>query len=160
MTAPATPAPLKPAPTHPCARCGDPVALDVGLCERCNPLGLRDSASSQVHGTVVVAVGLAIATLAILARLAVNGIGPFIAEVGVTQAAANGTAVTIDIRVRNDGRTTGSATCQVSDPLDPGLVNRLVVYSPRIAGGATASWTQEVPFGTAGRILTVTCEGP
>ena len=160
MTAPATPAPLRQAPTHPCARCGDPVALDVGLCERCNPLGLRDVASSQVHGTVVVAVGLAIATLAIIARLAVNGIGPFTVEAGMTEATANGTAVTIDIRVRNEGRTTGSATCHVSDPLDLGLVNTLVVYSPRIAGGATAAWTQEVPFGTAGRRLTVTCEGP
>src|SRR3954452_16672606 len=104
MTAPATPVapatpsqPLRPAKTHPCARCGDPVALDVGLCERCNPLGLRDAASSQVHGAVIVAVGLAIATLAIVARLAVNGIGPFTADAGMTQATASGTAVTIEI---------------------------------------------------------------
>jgi len=65
MTAPAT-TPARSTATHPCARCGAPVALDVGLCERCNPLGLKDSASSQVHGTVFLAVGLAIAGLAIV----------------------------------------------------------------------------------------------
>ena len=64
---PAQPASTAPALTHPCARCGAPVALDVGLCERCNPLGLKDSASSQVHGTVFLAVGLAIAVPTALA---------------------------------------------------------------------------------------------
>src|SRR5437763_13409884 len=75
MTAPASASPLPAGPTHPCARCGAPVAVDVGLCERCNPLGLKDSASSQVHGTVFLAVGIAIAGLAVLAHVAVAGIG-------------------------------------------------------------------------------------
>src|SRR5690242_13721639 len=81
MTRPVSPASPGPNPvpatgpaaqplTHPCARCGAPVPLDVGLCERCNPLGLKDSASSQVHGTVFVAVGLAVVVLAIVAHLA------------------------------------------------------------------------------------------
>ena len=46
----AAPAPVAPtrlptpaSPTHPCARCGAPVGPGIGLCERCNPLGLRDS---------------------------------------------------------------------------------------------------------------------
>ena len=39
--------------THACVRCGAPVAIDVGLCERCNPLGLRDSSASQVHGIAI-----------------------------------------------------------------------------------------------------------
>src|SRR4051812_36004889 len=64
-------------PTHPCARCGAPVALDVGLCDRCNPLGLKDSASSQVHGSVFLGIGIAVAVLAIGAHFAVSGIGPF-----------------------------------------------------------------------------------
>src|SRR6476660_4674384 len=85
MTQPASPATgpasaagaAQPAMTHPCARCGAPVPLDVGLCERCNPLGLKDAASSQVHGTVFVAVGLAVVGLAAAALLLVSGIGPF-----------------------------------------------------------------------------------
>ena len=157
MTAPAT-VPATPAQTHPCARCGAPVALDVGLCERCNPLGLKDSASSQVHGTVILGVGFAIAALAIAAHLAVAGIGPFKARVtAVTTGAAAGAVATIE--VRNEGRTTGSATCRVSDPRDPSLIHSTVLYSPPIGPGATITIQQEVADAGSGQ-LTVTCTGP
>jgi len=77
-TAPPPVAPgARPAPTHPCARCGDPVPIDVGLCERCNPLGLRDASSSQVHGIAIAGVIAFVILLAVVARLAVAGIGPF-----------------------------------------------------------------------------------
>ena len=164
MTAPATPArpgsptaPGAPAPTHPCARCGDPVALDVGLCERCNPLGLRDSASSQVHGTAILAVGLAIALLAIITHLSVSGIGPFNASVtGVRAGATPGTRVAT-IQVRNDGTTIGSATCRVTDPCS---VNSALLYSPRIEPGATVTFEQAITFGSLDGPLTATCRGP
>jgi hypothetical protein len=159
MTAPAT-IPARPAQTHPCARCGAPVALDVGLCERCNPLGLRDSASSQIHGTVFVAVGVAVAGLAIAAHLAVAGIGPFTARVtAMTPGASTGVFIAT-IEARNDGRSTGSATCRLTDPQDPALIHSTVVYSPRIAPGATATFDQEVTYGTVDRMLSVVCNGP
>src|SRR3954470_935726 len=101
MTAPATPAPLRQAPTHPCARCGAPVPLDVGLCERCNPLGLRDAASSQVHGTVFIAVGLAVVVLAAAALLLVSGIGPFPAQVLAIRP--SGDDLTVSLQVTNSG---------------------------------------------------------
>ena len=44
-------------PTHGCVRCGAPIPIDDGMCERCNPLGLKQPAPSQAHGTVVIAVG-------------------------------------------------------------------------------------------------------
>lgn len=167
MTAPATPATPasgptagKPAPTHGCARCGAPVPLHVGLCERCNPLGLRDSASSQVHGTVFIAVGLAVVALAIFAHLAVSGIGPFTSAVTAVRAGDTPGTVLATFSVRNDGSTAGSATCRVTDPSDDGLVQSLVVYSARIAPGATASWEQALDFGTPGRPLAITCKGP
>ena len=159
MTAPAT-TPARPAQTHSCARCGAPVALDVGLCDRCNPLGLKDSASSQVHGTVFLAVALAIAGLAIVAHLSVAGIGPFTARVTTMTAGATRGAFVATIEVRNDGRTTGSATCRLSDPQDPALIHATVVYSPRIAPGATVTFDQEVAYGSADRPLAVTCNGP
>ena len=82
MTAPSSDAPADPPPRPtPCVRCGRPVALDVGLCERCNPLGLKDSSASQVHGTVVIAILLAFVGLAVIARLALSGVGPFEASV-------------------------------------------------------------------------------
>jgi hypothetical protein len=164
MTAPATPAPaptpLKPAATHGCARCGAQVALDVGLCESCNPLGLRDSASSQVHGTVILTVGLAVATMAVLARVWVSGIGPFAATAGAVRSGAQAGTATVPVTVTNQGHTAGSATCRITDPQDPGLVNNLVVYTPRIEPGATATWDQDVSFGTPDRPLAITCQGP
>jgi hypothetical protein len=159
MTAPAT-TPARPAQTHPCARCGAPVALDVGLCERCNPLGLRDSASSQVHGTVFVAVAAAVAGLAIAAHLAVAGIGPFTARVTAMTPGPSAGVLIATIEARNDGRSIGTATCRLTDPLDPALVHSTIVYSPRIAPGATVIFDQEVTFGSVDRMLAVTCSGP
>jgi hypothetical protein len=159
MTAPAT-VPATPAKTHPCARCGEPVALDVGLCERCNPLGLKDSASSQVHGTVVLGLGFAIAGLAIAAHLAVAGIGPFAARVTALTPAATAGAVVATIEIRNEGRTTGSATCRVSDPNDPALIHSTVLYTPPIAPGATITINQQVDDAGADQPLRVTCTGP
>ena len=162
MTAPATTPsrPAQPGPTHPCARCGAPVGLDVGLCERCNPLGLKDSASSQVHGTVFLAIGLAITGLAIAAHLAVAGIGPFTARVTDVQPGSTAGAVVATIEIRNDGRTSGSATCIVTDPQDRSAIHTTVVYTARIAGGATITFDQEVTFGAIGRSLAVACSGP
>ncbi len=162
MTAPATQAPpARPAPTHPCARCGAPVAPDVGLCERCNPLGLKDSASSQVHGTVFLAVSIAVVTLAVVAHVAVSGIGPFKAQVGDARAAPGAaTAVLVTISVRNEGTSAGTATCRLTDPSDPGITRSDVVYSPVVQPGATIAFDHEVPFGTAGQPLTISCSGP
>jgi hypothetical protein len=35
-----------------------------------------------------------------------------------------------------------------------------VAYSPRVAGGATITFDQEVAFGSVGRPLAVACSGP
>ncbi|MBA2380808.1 MAG: hypothetical protein H0V73_01740 [Chloroflexi bacterium] len=157
MTLPASPVR---ADTHPCARCGAPVALDLGLCERCNPLGLKDSASSQVHGTVFLAVGAAVAGLAIAAHLAVAGIGPFSAKVTAMRPAATAGSLVATIEVRNEGNTTGSATCRLTDPTDPSVVHSTVAYSPRVPGGATVTFDQEVAYGSADQLLAVACTGP
>ena len=98
-------------------RCGAPVPLDVGLCERCNPLGLRDSASSQVHGTVFLALVGAIVALALVARLVVSGVGPFSAT--VTDSAPRPDGLAITLTVTNHGTAAGQTTCQASsDPKD------------------------------------------
>jgi hypothetical protein len=165
MTAPATPAtpgqpPAHPTLTHPCARCGAPVALDVGLCENCNPLGLRDAASSQVHGTAILAVGLAIAALAIMAHIAVAGIGPFDATVTAQRAGATAGNIVATISITNRGSAAGTATCRVSDPADRGIDHSDIVYSPRVGAGATITFDHEVAFGSLAQLLTVSCSGP
>jgi hypothetical protein len=156
MTRPAA----TPALTHACARCGAPVALEVGLCERCNPLGLKDSSSSQVHGTVFLALAVAIVGLAWAAHFAVAGIGPFTARVTAMTPGPTAGVLIATIEARNDGRATGSASCRLTDPNDAALVNGAVVYSPRIEPGATISFTQAVTFGSPDRLLNVVCDGP
>jgi hypothetical protein len=144
--------------THPCARCGAPVALDVGLCERCNPLGLKDSASSQVHGTVFVAVGLAIVGLALIARLAVAGIGPFSAE--VVRVVPQDGGLTVSLRVTNEGSSAGTTTCRIEDPTVNGI-DRAFVLSPRIEPKATVTFDRTLTdFGPDVRPLAVACSAP
>jgi predicted nucleic acid-binding Zn ribbon protein len=146
-------------PTHGCARCGDPVPPGVGLCERCNPLGLKDVAASQAHGTVFVAVALAIVILAVVARLAVSGAGPFPATLDAVTPVDGGLALTLT--VTNEGRSTGQTTCRIHDPVDQGGGPSAFVVSPRIQPGAAVSFHATVTeFGSIGRAFRVECRTP
>lgn len=131
----------------------------MGLCERCNPLGLKDSASSQAHGTVFVAVVGAIAALALIARLAVSGVGPF--QASVSDVAVEGDALAITLTVVNTGSSEGQSTCRVTDPADRNGVAGALILSPRIPAGATVSFTQTVSgLGAVARDLMVDCPSP
>jgi hypothetical protein len=156
-TAPASTTP--PEPTHGCARCGAPVALDVGLCEDCNPLGLRDVSASQVHGTVIIAVLVGFVLLAVGARLAVSGVGPFPATIAPAETVAGGLRVTLT--VTNEGDATGQTTCRVTDATDRGSGPAAFVLSPRIDAKGTVTFSQTVTeLGTAVRPLKVECRTP
>ncbi len=156
----AEPAPAaKPALTHPCARCGAPVALDVGLCERCNPLGLRDSSSSQVHGIAIGGVALFIVFLAIVGRLILSGVGPF--EASMAGAVTDGSGLAITLTVTNTGSAGGRTTCRVLDPADRTGSTGAFILSPQIEPGQTVTFTQTVTaLGATERPLTVDCSSP
>ena len=130
----------------------------VGLCEGCNPLGLRDAASSQVHGTVFVALVGAIIALAVVARLAVTGAGPFPASVDGVIAAEGGLAVTLT--VSNEGAAMGRTTCRVADA--GGRTNdAALVLTPRIEAAGSITFERTLTeLGTAIRPLVVTCRTP
>ena len=152
MTAPQT------APTHACVRCGAPVAIDVGLCERCNQLGLRDSSSSQVHGIAIGGVVLFVVILAIVGKFALSGIGPFEAT---ATAAPDGSALAVTLTVTNQGTSSGQTTCHVTDPADrSGNIGGLML-SPRIEPGQTIVFTQRLAqFGSVVKPLEVRCSAP
>jgi len=156
----AAPAPsAPPEATHPCVRCGARVPLDVSLCESCNPLGLSQPATSQAHGTVFVAIALAVAGLAVAGRLALAGIGPFTGQVSTVEGAPGGLAITLT--VKNEGSKAGSTTCRVTDPAKNGVGPAAVLLSPRIDAGQTRSFSTTVEqFGAAPRPLAVQCEAP
>jgi hypothetical protein len=108
-----------------------------------------------------VAVGLAVVSLAIIAHIAVSGIGPFVAKVTTVRAAPGAAAAVVaTISVRNSGTSAGTATCRLSDPTDRGITSSEVVYSPMVPPGTTIEFDHEVSFGTAGQPLDVACSGP
>lgn len=147
------------APTHPCVRCGQPTAIERGLCEECNPLGLRDASASQVHGIALLGVVLAIVALAIVARFAVSGIGPF--EAAVRDVAASGSGLSVTIEVTNAGSSAGQTTCRITDASPRGGSQAALVQSPRIKPGETRSFTREVTeFGSEPLALAVECHAP
>ena len=145
--------------THGCARCGAKVPLDVGLCERCNPLGLRDVSSSQVHGIAVAGVIASVVVLAIVGRLFLAGIGPF--EVKVAQAVPAGNGLAITLTVTNSGSATGQTTCHLIDPAARSSGEGAFILTPRIEPGATVTFTQTVTgLGSAVRPFDVDCTTP
>jgi hypothetical protein len=147
------------APVHGCVRCGAPVAVDVALCETCNPIGLAQPSASQVHGTAFVGVAIAVVLLAVIARLSVSGIGPFSAQVSAVAGARDGLAVTL--QVTNTGTSTGSTTCRVTDPSARYGGASAYVQSPQIAPGETATFTAQVSqLGSTPRLLSVECAAP
>jgi hypothetical protein len=156
MASPSASAPA--APTHPCVRCGAPVALDVAMCERCNPLGLSQPASSQAHGTVFLGIALAVVGLALAGRLALQGVGPFSATVSSVSAADGGLSVTL--RVRNDGSRAGATTCRITDAAGPGTRAGFVA-TPNVDPGEIVTVTATVTeLGTAPRLLAADCPTP
>ena len=161
MTTPATATPAAPAPelTHACVRCGAPVAINAGLCDNCNPLGLRDVSPTQVHGIAFVGVVIAIALLAVLGRVAVSGIGPFAST--LSGVAVDGDALAVTLTVTNQGRSAGQTTCRLVDPLDRSGGGAGFVLSPRIEPGQTVTFTKRVVgLGSTVRDLSVECSAP
>lgn len=145
--------------THACARCGARVAVDVGLCEDCNPLGLRDVSATQVHGIAFIGVTVAIIALALVARLAVAGIGPF--TPAIAALVADGDALAVTLTVTNEGRSAGRTTCRLIDPLDRGGGGAGLVLSPEIKPGQTLTFTRRVVgLGSAVRDLSIECSAP
>ena len=129
------------------------------MCVRCNPLGLRDSASSQVHGTVFVTVAIAIVLLLVLARLSISGSGPYPASISEVTPTAGGLAVTVT--VTNQGSAAGQTTCRIVDVADRGVSRSAFVLSPRIEPGETLGFPAVVTeFGSDARELAVTCRTP
>ena len=161
MTAPSTdldtPAAPSAVPTHGCVRCGARIPLDLSMCESCNPLGLPQPATSQAHGTVALGLFIGVVVLAIVAKLAVAGVGPFTGAVIAVAPASGGLAVTL--AVRNDGTKEGTSRCRVFDPREPGIGDRpAMIQSPRIAPGGSASFTQVLTvLGVDVRTLAVEC---
>ncbi len=144
---------------HGCVRCGAPVAIDVGLCDECNPLGLADPASSQVHGTALLGIVIAVVIMAVVARMAFAGVGPFKGDLVTVAASGDGLAVTL--MVTNQGTSAGATTCVLNDPVARYGGANGYAETPRIDAGQTVTFTSQITqLGGTPRLLVVQCSAP
>jgi hypothetical protein len=131
-------------PRH-CIKCGREIGPDETICEVCNRAGMATPSASQYHGTVVVAIVLAVAGLAFAASLSLRGVGPYEAEVvGVGPGEPIGYAITY--AVSNEGTRPGRAKCQIVAMGASGERLRTVsTVTGQIAGGAGAELIETIP---------------
>ncbi len=129
--------------THPCLRCGSPIALTEALCRACNPGDLKQPAASQVHGTVFLGIALAVALMVIAGFLFIGGVGPFSAQVTGAQPEADG--LRLSVQVSNDGSRDGPASCRVWDPSYLGAPPReTFIRTPPVPARGSLSFEQVV----------------
>jgi hypothetical protein len=108
---------------------------------------------------VFIGVALAIAALAIVARLAVTGVGPFPATLDSVTARDAGLDVTLT--VTNSGSAAGQTTCRVTTATNQGGGPNAFVLSPNLEPGQTATFSQLVTeLGTSDTDLVVDCRTP
>jgi predicted nucleic acid-binding Zn ribbon protein len=147
-----------PAEVRHCIKCGREIGPDESVCEFCNRAGMATPSATQYHGTVVVAIVLAVAGLAFAASLSLRGVGPYAAEVREV-AAADPLGYAITYAVTNEGTKAGRAKCQLValDPDGRPLRTRGTVTS-QITGGATVELTEAIPgLEVEPATVTVTC---
>lgn len=128
-----------------CIKCGREIGPDESVCEVCNRAGMATPSASQYHGTVAVAIVLAVAALAVAASLSLRGVGPYAAEVrAVTPGEPIGYAIAYV--VTNTGTKAGRAKCLLValGPTGERLRTRTTI-TDQIGGGATAELIETIP---------------
>ncbi|MGQ0608894.1 MAG: hypothetical protein ACT4OQ_10590 [Chloroflexota bacterium] len=131
-------------PRH-CIKCGREIGPDETICEVCNRAGMATPSASQYHGTVVVAIVLAVAGLAFAASLSLRGVGPYVAEV-VVVAPGDPIGYAITFAVTNEGTKPGRAKCQLVALGASGERLRTVsTVTSQIPGSASAELTEMIP---------------
>lgn len=140
-----------------CIKCGREVGADESICEICNRAGMATPSATQYHGTIAVAIVVAVAALAWAASASLEGVGPYTAEVNEVTAAELG--YEISYTVRNEGSRAGRAKCQVVALDDGGRrLRALNTVTPQIVGGDASLETVSIPgLDNAPASVSVTC---
>lgn len=127
-----------------CIKCGREIAPDETLCQLCNRAGMATPSATQYHGTIVVAIVVAVAALAWAAGASLEGVGPYGAEVRAVTAAEVG--YDIAFAVTNEGTKAGRAKCQVAALSETGRPLRTAnQLTERIEGAATIEAVVSLP---------------
>ena len=145
--------------THGCVRCGRPISIHDSLCEECNPLGLKQPATTQVHALAAGGIVFFVLFLAVAGRLALGGIGPFTGEVIDVAIAPAGLEVTV--AVTNKGTSASATTCRVVEASRPVGGPGQLLQTPNVPAGQTIEFSAPVSvFGTVVTELGVDCQSP
>ena len=147
-----------PAAVRHCIKCGREIGPDETICAVCNRAGMATPSASQYHGTIVVAVVLAVAALGVAASLSLRGVGPYSVVIrDVTDMRPIGYEVTFS--VTNDGSSAGRAKCQLVALNEAGQrVRARNTVTEQIPGGESVQATATLPdLDDAPADVTVTC---
>ena len=151
------PTPLPAQSMHGCVRCGARIPISESMCEQCNPLGLQAPSASQAHGTVFLAIAAAVVILAVLARLALDNVGPFTSQVTSVQPGSGRPAGDDLDHERGVVRRTHHLPHRGSDARGIGPETAFV-QSPMVDGKSTTSFdVVVVALGTTPKPLTAGC---
>ena len=127
-----------------CIKCGREIGSDESICEVCNRAGMQTPSASQYHGTIVVAIVLAVAGLALAASLSLRGVGPYSASVRSVAEADLG--YTITYAVTNEGTNPGRAKCQLVALGAAGeRLRAQSTITTQIRGGETTEQSHTIP---------------
>lgn len=127
-----------------CIKCGREVGPDETICQVCNRAGMATPSATQYHGTIVVAIVVAVAALAWAASASLEGVGPYSAEVREVVSAEIG--YDIAYAVTNEGSKAGRAKCQVVALDDGGRrLRALNTLTAQIVGGDTTEEVASIP---------------
>jgi predicted nucleic acid-binding Zn ribbon protein len=130
--------------TRHCIKCGRAVGADESICSVCNRAGMATPSATQYHGTIALAIVIAVAGLAWAAGAALEGVGPYAAEVRGVTAADIG--YDIGYAVTNEGTRSGRAKCHLTALDEDGRRLRQAneITGP-IGGGETLAESISIP---------------
>lgn len=127
-----------------CIKCGREVGPNEAMCAHCNRAGMTPPSASQYHGTVAVAIVLAVAALAIAASLSMRGVGPYASAVRGVVPADPG--YTITFTTTNEGNNAGRAKCQLATFDASGRrLHTATTITDQIPGGGSVDAAVTIP---------------
>lgn len=131
-------------PMSHCIRCGKPTPAGVSLCDVDNPGHIKAPSTTQVHGTMLLGVGIGIVGFLLLAQLAVRHAGPFSGQV-LSQLVLPTGRTQVELQVSNAGADASIATCRITRDGAP-RADDLSIRTQSIPAGGTVQLTRELPI--------------
>ncbi len=130
-------------PSH-CIKCGRPTPPGESLCDDDNPGHIKAPSATQVHGTMLLGVGIGILGFLLLAQLAIRHAGPFSGQVASHILLPTG-STQVELVITNAGASDEIATCRVTRDGAP-RPDDLVIRTPSIPAGGSVRITRELPL--------------